>query len=104
MVNWLNMEKRKYFTDEELRMLSSVFKILSEVSRLKILRCLTDGEKCVTEIINATGLMQANVSKQIKLMQEAGIVECRPSGLQRFYRIVNPTILEICSIVCKTKN
>ncbi len=98
------MEKRKYFTDEELRMLSSVFKILSEVSRLKILRCLIDGEKCVTEIINATGLMQANVSKQIKLMQEAGIVECRPSGLQRFYRIINPTILEICSIVCKNKN
>lgn len=98
------MEKKKVFTDEELKRLSAVFKVLSEVSRLKILRCLLEGEKCVTEIINATGLMQANVSKQIKIMQEAGILECRPAGLQRFYRIVDPSIVKICEIVCKHRN
>ncbi|MCX7879246.1 MAG: metalloregulator ArsR/SmtB family transcription factor [Ignavibacteria bacterium] len=92
------------FSDEQLKQLSEIFKILSEISRLKILRCLMDGEKCVTEIINATGLMQANVSKQIKLMQNAGILECRPSGLQRFYRIVNPSIIEICNLICKNRN
>ncbi len=98
------MEAKATFTDEDIKVLSSVFKILSEVSRLKILRCLAEGEKCVTDIINATGLMQANVSKQLKIMQKAGIVECRPAGLQRFYRIINPFIIEICNTICKHKN
>ncbi|MGB9912351.1 MAG: ArsR/SmtB family transcription factor [Candidatus Kapaibacteriota bacterium] len=87
-----------------MKRLSQIFKILSEMSRLKILRCLMDGEKCVTDIINATGLMQANVSKQIKIMQEAGILQCRPAGLQRFYRIVDPSIIDICETVCKHRN
>lgn len=98
------MGEKITFTDEDLKILSCIFKILSEVSRLKILRSLMDGEKCVTDIINATGLMQANVSKQIKIMQKAGIVDCRPVGLQRFYRIVNPVIVEICKTICKHKN
>ncbi|MFN3306800.1 MAG: ArsR/SmtB family transcription factor [Candidatus Kapaibacteriota bacterium] len=98
------MEAKVMFNDEDLKVLSSVFKILSEVSRLKILRCLAEGERCVTDIINATGLMQANVSKQLKIMQKAGFVECRPAGLQRFYRIVNPFIIEICKTTCKHKS
>lgn len=89
------------FSNKEIETLSQVFKILGKISRLKILRCLMDGEKCVTEIINATGLMQANVSKQIKLMEHAGIVACRPQGLQRFYRIIEPSIIEICQIICR---
>ncbi|MGB9852795.1 MAG: ArsR/SmtB family transcription factor [Candidatus Kapaibacteriota bacterium] len=98
------VKSAKSFSDEELKRLSQIFKILSEMSRLKILRCLMDGEKCVTDIINATGLMQANVSKQIKIMQEAGILQCRPAGLQRFYRIVDPSIIDICETVCKHRN
>jgi DNA-binding transcriptional ArsR family regulator len=98
------MKGKRIFSDEELQRLSEVFKVLSEVSRLKILRCLLEGEKCVTEIINATGLMQANVSKQIKIMQKAGILECRPAGLQRYYKIVDPSIVDICEIVCRREN
>lgn len=91
------------FSYKDLETLSEVFKILGEISRLKILRCLMDGEKCVTEIINATGLMQANVSKQIKLMERAGIVACRPQGLQRYYHIIEPSIIEICQMVCRNR-
>jgi DNA-binding transcriptional ArsR family regulator len=97
------MTKKVVFTDDDLQKLSNVFKILSEFSRLKILRTLLEGEKCVTEIINATGLMQANVSKQIKIMHDAGIVACRPAGLQRFYRIVDPAIIDICETICKAR-
>jgi DNA-binding transcriptional ArsR family regulator len=97
------MTKKVVFTDDDLQRLANVFKILSEISRLKILRTLLEGEKCVTEIINATGLMQANVSKQIKIMHDAGIVTCRPAGLQRFYRIVDPTIIDICETICKAR-
>lgn len=97
------MGRSKGFTDSELVTLAKVFSVLSQTSRLKILRSLVEGEKCVTEIINATGLMQANVSKQIKILESAGIVGCRPAGLQRYYRIVDPSILEICEAICKNR-
>lgn len=93
-------EKKLKFSDTELETLSLKFKILSEPSRLKILRSLFEGEKCVTEIINATGLLQANVSKQLKTLHVNEIVSCRQEGLQRFYSVVDPTILEICNVVC----
>ena len=88
------------FTDEELLMLSDKFKILSEFSRLKILRSLFQGEKCVTEIIEETGLLQANVSKQLKIMQKYGIVDCGAQGLQRFYSVADFTIVGICQAIC----
>ncbi len=94
--------KKVEFTGKELKQLAAKFKVLGETSRLKILQSLTGGELCVNEIIDATGLMQANVSKQLKLMQNQEIVDCRPSGLQRFYRIADPTVVEICETLCKS--
>jgi len=100
-----NKESQKkpfMLTNEQIIKLSTKFKILSEPSRLKILRALFDGEKCVTEIIKNTGLMQANVSKQLKLLEIEGIVSCRPNGLLRFYKIIDNTVINICSQMCKT--
>ena len=94
------MDKKKQnmdFADEHLKMLAKRFKILSEVSRMKILRTLFPGEKCVTDIINATGLLQANVSKQLKILESDNVVYCRPQGLQRFYSVADPTVLVICN-------
>lgn len=91
---------KREFSDSEIEHLSQRFKILSEPSRLKILRSLFNGEKCVTEIIKATDLLQANVSKQLKILQDAGIVESRPEGLQRFYHLTDFTVLQICNVIC----
>ena len=99
-----NMNVKKNFSDEEIRHLSERFKVLSEPSRLKILRSLFDGEKCVTEIIDATGLMQANVSKQLKILQKNGIVDSRAVGLQRIYSVKDFTVLKICNIFCGISN
>lgn len=98
------MDEKNTFTDIQIRDLASRFKILSEESRLKILRALFGGEKCVTDIINATGLLQANVSKQLKILQLNGVVSCRPAGLQRYYSVVDNTVFKICQEVCDNKN
>ncbi len=87
-------------TDEDIFLLTSRFKILSEPSRLRIIRSLFSGEKCVKEIVASTGLMQANVSKQLKLLSESGAVTCRPAGLQRFYQISDMTIYNLCEMLC----
>lgn len=97
------MEKEEVFSDQEIGMLAKRFKTLSESSRLKIIRALYSGEKCVTDIINLTGLLQANVSKQLKILENDGVVSCRPAGLQRFYKISDPIVFQICQEVCQTK-
>lgn len=89
------------FDDKELELMADRFKMLSECSRLKIIRSLFNGEKSVTGIVESSGLLQANVSKQLKLLQNHGIVECRPEGLLRYYRLVDFTIKRICSVVCE---
>ena len=66
-----------------------------------MLRSLFSGEKCVSDIIENTGLLQANVSKQLRILQDSNVVSCRPSGLQRFYRIIDDKIYNLCKMICK---
>lgn len=90
------------FSEEDIANLAEKFKILSEPSRLKILRSLYNGERNVTSIIEATGLLQANVSKQLKILEKSEIVACRKSGLQRFYRVIDDKIFRICASICSS--
>jgi DNA-binding transcriptional ArsR family regulator len=90
------------FSEEDIANLAEKFKILSEPSRLKILRSLYNGERNVTSIIEATGLLQANVSKQLKILEKSEIVACRKAGLQRFYRVIDEKIFRICASICSS--
>ena len=55
----------------------------SEPARLQILDALRDGEMTVTELIDTTGLGQANVSKHLQSLYAAGFVGRRKEGLVR---------------------
>jgi DNA-binding transcriptional ArsR family regulator len=68
-----------------LSLMAEFFKVLSEVSRLQILCCLKSGKKNVTEIIEATDLGQANVSKHLKILTQAGIVAREQVGVCVYY-------------------
>lgn len=76
------------------------FKVLSEVSRLQVLNCLRSGPMNVSEIVEATGLGQANVSKHLKVLNQAGILSRRPSGVSVYYEIIDPLIFQLCDLVC----
>ncbi len=51
-------------------------------------------------VVEATGQGQANVSKHLKLLAEAGIVGRRKAGLQVFYAVADPLIEQVCELVC----
>ena len=85
---------------QALTPVAEFFKVLSEVSRLQVLCSLKFGAKNVTEIIAATGLGQANVSKQLKMLTQAGMVVRRPQGISVFYEISDPIVFELCELVC----
>lgn len=83
-----------------LAQVADYFKVLSEVSRLMILCSLKSGAKNVSEIMEETELGQANVSKHLKILTQAGIITRQPKGVSVFYEITDPVIFEICEIVC----
>jgi DNA-binding transcriptional ArsR family regulator len=82
-----------------LGLMAEFFKVLSEVSRLQIACSLKSGAKNVTEIIEATGLGQANVSKHLKILTQAGIVAREQVGICVYYRINNPILFGLCDLV-----
>ncbi|MGI0493668.1 ArsR/SmtB family transcription factor [Alkalinema pantanalense CENA528] len=83
-----------------LGLMAEFFKVLSEVSRLQIVCSLKQGSKNVTEIIEETGLGQANVSKHLKMLTQAGIVAREQQGVCVYYSIANPFLFELCDLVC----
>jgi DNA-binding transcriptional ArsR family regulator len=85
---------------ETLQLVADFFKVLSESSRLQIVCALKLGQKNVTEIIEATGLGQANVSKHLKILAQAGIVKRQQQGVCVYYQIANAFVFELCELVC----
>ena len=83
-----------------LGLMADFFKVLSEVSRLQIVCALKSGAKNVTEIIEITGLGQANVSKHLKMLAQSGVVSRRQEGVCAYYQIANPFLFELCDLVC----
>jgi DNA-binding transcriptional ArsR family regulator len=83
-----------------LNLIADFFKVLSEVSRLHIVCSLRSGAKNVTQIIEVTGLGQANVSKHLKILAQAGIVSRNQQGINVYYQIANPFVFELCDLVC----
>ena len=82
-----------------LTQVADYFKVLSELSRLQVLCSLKTGSKNVTEIMEETGLGQANVSKHLKILAQAGIVSRTHQGVSVYYEIVEPFIFELCELV-----
>lgn len=84
---------------EILKLVADFFKVLSESSRLQIVCSLKGGKKNVSEIIEATGLGQANVSKHLKILAQAGIVSREQQGVCVYYQIANAFVFELCELV-----
>lgn len=92
--------KQYDLSDEALELIAGRFRMLSEPTRLKILNTLNDKEMTVTELVAATGASQANISKHLGILLHAGIVSRRKEGLTANYRVSDPTIFDLCDLVC----
>jgi DNA-binding transcriptional ArsR family regulator len=94
--------ERKNFSTEALEMIANRFKVLSEPMRLRILHQLQDGEKSVGELCEAVEASQPNVSKHLKILQEAGILTRRQRGNAVYYSIADEDIFDLCELVCSS--
>jgi len=65
----------------------AALKALGEESRLRILRLLFKEPLSVTDITGRLGLSQYNVSKHLRVMREAGLLESEQRGKLRLYTV-----------------
>ena len=80
-----------------------VFKALGDPTRLKIVKMLSCCEKCVCEIIPATGKSQPTTSAHLKILHEAGLLKSRKEGLSVYYRLADESVKELIKVAEKIK-
>lgn len=68
---------------------------VAEPSRRLILDLLREQERSVGELVDRVGLSQPGVSKHLRLLREAGLVEARTAGRQRLYRLRPEPLAEL---------
>jgi DNA-binding transcriptional ArsR family regulator len=66
---------------------AAVLEVLAEPSRRRILDLLVEGERPVGDLVASMGITQPAVSKHLRVLRDAGLVEVRPDAQRRLYRI-----------------
>jgi ArsR family transcriptional regulator len=70
-----------------MKQLLSVFKALSDETRLRIVKLLENGELCVCHMVAAVDMSQSRISFHLKILKEAGLVKDRREGKWMHYRL-----------------
>ena len=73
----------------------SAYAAVAERSRRRILDLLRDRQHSVNELVPQIGLSQPAVSKHLKVLREAGLVEVRVDGKRRWYRLRAEPLAEV---------
>lgn len=95
-----NQEPKKELSPLALNLIASRFRALSEPMRLRLLNLLMHGEKTVGQLVKASDSSQANVSKHLSVLREAGMIAMRKQGLTTVCLIADPVVNELCEIMC----
>lgn len=66
---------------------AKLFRGFSDPSRLSILEALRDGPLTVSEIVEATGLTQSNVSNHLGCLRDCGLVTAKSEGRFAYYQL-----------------
>lgn len=85
---------------EVVQQVAEYFSVLAEPMRLRLLNLLREDERCVQDLVEATATSQANVSKHLKVMLQAGILTRRTEGTSAYYSVSDELIFELCGLVC----
>lgn len=87
-------------SDEVFELAAEVFRVMSAPMRLKIISCLCNGEKNVSQLLEEIDTTQPNMSQHLNTLYQAGVLGKRREGVQIFYRIVNDRVVTLCRAVC----
>ena len=95
----MSTRKRRTLTDDELELVARHFRLLGEPMRLRILQAVCNAPLTVGDIVEATKATQANVSKHLALLADAGILKREKDGQRVYYSMKDPLVLRVCELV-----
>lgn len=78
---------------------AEVCKIFSHPKRLQIIEALREHELTVSEVVGHLGIPKANVSQHLAVLRQKRVVMTRREGLNVYYRIANPKIIQACDLM-----
>ena len=73
---------------------------MGEPLRLHLLQELEGGERSVSALAESVESTQPNVSKHLKILQDAGLVKRRQQGTTVYYSIADAMVAELCDMIC----
>ena len=76
------------------------FKALADPARVSLLSAMRDGQRSVSELVDETGLGQANVSKHLARLHALGFVTRERDGLHIYYSLADRDVLKLCDLMC----
>jgi len=93
------MRKKDFYT-----LHSDVCKTLANPKRQEILDSLREKEMAVNEIVERTGITQANLSQHLAIMRTKDIVKTRREGLNVYYSLSNTKIIQAFDLISQMIN
>ncbi len=81
------LEQVRTALQEDIRESIAVFKALADPLRLRILKALALEDLCVCVFVELLDCDYSKLSYHLKVLKEAGLVECRPEGTFLIYRL-----------------
>jgi len=76
-----------------------MFQALSDETRLAVVERLRDGERCVCDLMTAVEAAQSRLSFHLKVLRDAGIVDCRREGRWCYYWLKPDSFQEVLEAV-----
>jgi len=78
---------------------ADICKVFTNAKRLEILNTLMNKEMTASELIKKIGLSKANLSQHMSILKSKGVVLSRREGVNIYYRISNPKIIQACDLM-----
>jgi DNA-binding transcriptional ArsR family regulator len=73
----------------------AVLDVIAEPTRRRILDAVREGERSVGELVEQVGMHQPGVSRHLKVLRDAGLVEVRRDAQRRLYRLRPEPLMEL---------
>ena len=93
---------REPLSAESSAQLATAFKALGDPVRLRLLSLVAShegGEACVCDISGSFDLSQPTISHHLKILREAGVLDCERRGTWVYYRVVTPALAPLSALM-----
>ena len=78
---------------------TKLMKVLANQNRLMLLCEIAQGERCVSDLEESTGIMQPTLSQQLTVLRANKIVQTRRAGKQIYYTVKSAAALSVMKIL-----